>query len=927
MMETVLSRSLRLMFAGGLALGMGMQFAHAQEVLQRVEVTGSSIKRIAAESALPVQTFSQKEIQKTGVTSVTDFIQQLPAMQGFTASSDSVGGGGGGITTASIHDVGEQYTLVLLNGRRVAPANSGTTIDLNSIPLSAVDRIEVLTDGASALYGADAIAGVVNFILKQGAAPFEITAKITSPQHSGGGGHNYGISKGFGNFETDGYSVFASYAHDENKQLKASDRDFAKTGIINFTDPKTGKPLQFFNGSSRSVPPNVTVRYQDAKGANKSVSINPYLKINNKCAPSHVDLGDGQCYFDYTSMVEIFPEQKRDAFFASGSIKLGNTGFKAFSDFAHTEAHIIARIAAYPAEFSLAKTSPLFSKYVQPYLTAQQLSGLTSATVKYRLYDMGNRGYDYGTTATHFVVGVDGNAFGWDLNSALTYSENKQSQDYVSGFPLADKFTAALASGKIDPFPYEKGQMPADQLAALNATQFIGNYNTQNVRMTSADIRGSREVFKLGGGSAQLGLGADVRTTKFSTTYSPTAKTAAILFDDEQFDNGYRRKTAGTYAELLMPFTKQIEVTGSIRYDQIGAVDNLSTNSTFGGKNNATTYKISGRFQPSKSLLFRGAIGSGFRAATMEQIAKPLEDFGVTGGTYNCPLTAANGLASHPLAQYCEGRNQFEAFKGGNPNLKPEKSKQWSIGTVWEPTDYISVGLDLWNVEIKDAVSEVDEALYFSQPAKYIDLFTTKFKNSTGIRSLAIIFAPVNIGKVENRGIDYDFALKSKVWEGRLTNRLSGTHLLKSRYTQAGTDDIWQSSLNEYGADAAVAFRNVFKINSTYEIGAWTHSLTANYKSGYKDKHHEIDNCAVNTNDAAQDCVDVRLDVPDYYTFDWQTQYRIRKNIEITAGISNLADKKPPLSLRNTGSHQLGYDPRYASPVGRSFYLSASYKF
>ena len=127
--ETVLSRSMRLMFAGGLAIA-GMQFAYAQEV-QKVEITGSSIKRIAAESSLPVQTFSQKDIQKTGVTSVTDFIQQLPAMQGFTTSADSVGGGGGGITTASIHGVGEQYTLVLLNGRRIAPATAGTTIDLN----------------------------------------------------------------------------------------------------------------------------------------------------------------------------------------------------------------------------------------------------------------------------------------------------------------------------------------------------------------------------------------------------------------------------------------------------------------------------------------------------------------------------------------------------------------------------------------------------------------------------------------------------------------------------------------------------------------------------------------------------------------------------------------------------------------------------
>jgi iron complex outermembrane receptor protein len=201
--ETVLSRSLRVMFAGGLALGMHAAMAQdsANDAsMQRVEITGSSIKRIAAESSLPVQSFSQKDVKKSGVTTVTDFIQQIPAMQGFSVAADSVGGGGG-VTTASIHDIGAAYTLVLLNGRRVAPSNSGTTIDLNSIPLSAIEPVEVLTDGASALYGADAIAGVVNFILKKGASPWEVNAKFNSPQKSGGTSNSFSISKGFGDYE------------------------------------------------------------------------------------------------------------------------------------------------------------------------------------------------------------------------------------------------------------------------------------------------------------------------------------------------------------------------------------------------------------------------------------------------------------------------------------------------------------------------------------------------------------------------------------------------------------------------------------------------------------------------------------------------------------------------------------------------------
>lgn len=932
MVETVLSRSVRLICAGGMALGMQLAYAQstAEPMMQRVEITGSSIKRIAAEAALPVQTFNQKDIQRSGVTSVTDFIQQLPVMQGFSVAADSVGGGGGGITTASIHDVGDAYTLVLLNGRRIAPATSGTTIDINSIPLAAVERIEVLTDGASALYGADAIAGVVNFILKKGASPLQLDAKITKPQHPGGQGRSFSVSKGFGDTETDGYSLFLSYSHQEEERLKAAQRSFASTGIINFKDPKTGQDLQFFNGSSRSIPPNVSVRYRNEAGANRTVNVNPYLKINGKCAPLHVTaFGDGQCWYDYTSSVEISPEIKRDGIYASGEIKLGDSGFRAFADVAYNDANVYATIAPYPAEFSLASSSPLFAKYVSPYLTAEQRAGVTGSTVKYRLLDLGGRAYDYASKTTHVVAGIRGNAMGWDVESAATFSRNKAPTNYVGGFPLADKFSAALAAGTIDPFPYAAGEMPAAMVDALKATQYVGNYSTTEIEMKGVDARGSRDLFKVPAGTAQLGVGADFRSTSYTETGNAAVKHSEILFDDNKAEFDYKRKNSGAFAELLVPVIKDLEVTASVRYDRISKITDRMNNVSVGNDQSKSTYKVSSRYQPTRSLLFRAAYGTGFKAASMKDIGQPLSDFGVTGGSYACPITVDNGFSSsHPLFQYCDnkGRGQLEAFEGGNTELKPEKSKQWSFGTVFEPTANFSVKLDVWSVQIDDAVTNVSEALIAGNPQKYIDLYTTKFKASTGERDLAIIFAPVNIGKQENKGIDYDFLFRSRIRDARLTARLAGTHLLKSRYSTPG-ENTWETSLGQFGSNDAVSFRNVIKASLTAEMGAFTHNLGMNFRSGYKDKLHDADNCAVTIGDVNGDCIEVQLDVDSYYTFDWQTQYRLMKNLELTAGIQNLADKEPPLSLRNTGSHQLGYDPRYASPVGRTFYLSASYKF
>ncbi|MYM65648.1 TonB-dependent receptor [Pseudoduganella sp. FT55W] len=929
--ETILSRSLRVMFAGGLAMTLGHAFAQeaTEQPMQRVEITGSSIKRIAAESSLPVQSFSQKDIKKSGVTTVTDFIQQLPAMQGFSVAADSVGGGGGGVTTASIHDIGASYTLVLLNGRRVAPANSGTTIDLNSIPLSAIERVEVLTDGASALYGADAIAGVVNFILKKGAAPWEINAKYSSPEKAGGKSNSFSLSKGFGDLDEDGYSVFVSLSHDEQKQLKASQRDFAKSGMVNFTDPKNGKALQFQNGSTRAIPANASIDYNDAKGESQTVNLNPYaLAHGNKCAANNVALDDGQCLYDSPSTIEINPESSRDSLFSSGSLKLGNSGFKAFFDAAYTEAKITARIAPYPADFSLSTSSPLFSKYLQPYLTPEQLAGVTSVAVKYRLYEMGNRGYEYGTKATHLVAGLDGAAYGWDINGALTYSRNKQEQKYLSGFPLADKFDALLNSGSFDPFAYPQGSMPQAMRDQLNATGFSGLYNTQTVVMKGADAHASRPVFELAGGAAMISVGADYRVTSFKTDQEDVAEKALILFDSPVYDNHYERANTGAFAELLLPISKKWEATVSGRFDNIGAVKDKILGREIGDSASAGTYKVSTKYSAAKNLMLRAATGTGFRAASMQEIAGPLEEFGVTGGSYSCPLTAANGMAGHPLAKYCAtpSRGQFEVFQGGNPDLKPEKSKQWSIGAVWEPTSTTSVAIDLWNVEIRDQVTSVSEGLIFANPAKYANLFTTKHIASTGRDVLAIKLLPINIGKVENRGIDYDFTQKIKLFDGRLTNRLAGTYLLRSRYTTPGTDDQWETSLNQYGSNDKVSFRNIIKASTSWENTQWTHTLSANYRNGYTDKHQSAKDCAV-VIAGTQDCYDITLEVPSYTTFDMQSAFRPLKNVEITAGVNNLFDRDPPFSLRNTGSHQIGYNPSYSSALGRTFYLSGSYKF
>ena len=916
--KTKVCSALMLAFGGTLALTSAPAFA--QQQLERVEITGSSIKRVASEGALPVQVISKEDIVRSGATSVSELMQQLPAMQGFTTSGESVGGAGGGIMTASLHDIGESYTLVLLNGRRLAPRGSGSTVDLNSIPLSAIERIEVLTDGASAIYGSDAIAGVVNFILKKNQQDTQVSLRYTAPQKAGGKGYNASISSGFGDFDKNGFNVLLAYSHDRQDQLKAADRDFAKTGIISFQH--AGQDLFYFNGSGNSIPGNTRVRYVDAAGATKTTpAFNPYQKANGKCAPNTSQIGS-ECWFDYTSTIEIQPESDRDSLFGRASFKLGQN-WTGTLDAALTQFKLRTRIAPYPTGwFNLPLTSPLVTEYVNPYLTAEQLAGANRVQARWRSLPAGGRETLWNTGSTHLVGGVEGSAFGWDVSGALTYSVNDAKQDYPNGWLLANEFLAAAGAGQFNVFVTPDKFTDADR-AALAKTVYHGPWDREKTTMTAVEVRGSRPVFKFGGADAMLGAGIDLRNYKYSRTVADANSNELILFLGKDDPYGLKRSNIGLFGELVVPVNTQLEVTAALRYDQIGKVTDTAAGVAINKDESDTTYKLSARFQPAKNLLFRGSYGTGFKAPSMLEIGKPRGDFGVTGDRYACPFQAPD-----PLAASCQpGLSQVNVFTQGNAALRPEKSKQASIGFVFEPTKDFSVGLDWWQVKINDLVTQLTEDQIFADPVRYRELFTTKTNLATGDKELAILQASVNASKSINEGLDWKFAWDNKFAFGNLKTILAGTHLLKSKSTRPGTE-IFVTSLGKYGENGKVSFRNIFKFTAVMETGRFINSLAVKYRSGYRDQEQTAADCAITLVDANGDCVDVlNWEIPAYTTLDWQTSFAVSKKIEVRGGINNLLNKKPHLSIGDGGGHQVGYDPRYTDSFGRTFYVSADFKF
>lgn len=922
--EKVGARSVRLALAvlAGSTLFAGQASAQETPVVQKVEITGSAIKRINVEGALPVQRLTSEQIAKTGATSVAELVQALPSMQGFTVAAIAAGTNSGGRVSASIHDIGESYTLVLLNGRRIAPQGSGSAINLNAIPMSAVERVEILTDGASALYGSDAIAGVINFILKKNLQGGTIDGTWTQPgQSRAGGGNNVSATFGFGDLDEDRYNIMLSARHDEQTQLKATDRNFANSSFLPFS--WNGQNYIHDRSSTSAVPANVGVNYNDGvdaagKAINKTIGFNPYRNINGACAPmnrpSYNNTATVQnCGYDSAATVEIVPKSQRDSFFGKATWKATDS-IELSLEAAYSRLDLTASIAPNTASIAIAKGSSLYNTYVRPYLTTAQDANVTSTTATYRTYDWGNRNSQTITESKNLVLAAEGDLGAWNFGTGLTWSQNAIDERYVGGYVKNAEFRSMLANNQFNPF-LAAGQQTAATKALIANSVFNGSIRDASTTLKGIDARASRELFKLPAGALSMALGGDYRNYHYVQTPNATSNDIYGFSTSAKYD--MERNNYGAFAEFNAPITKTIELTAAGRYDTIEAVKNHVANREMGSKESASTYKVSARWQPTQSFLVRGSYGTGFKAPSMLDIGQPLVAAGFTSRSWACPAN----LAAENSAYCRPGVSQYNVLSGGNENLKPEKSKQYTVGFRFEPTSSFYVQADLWDVKIRDAVSAVSEAQIFADPVLFRSLFTTFVEPGSGQTLWAKQTLSVNIGQTHNQGIDWETSYRHRFGIGNLTTTLNGTYLIKSDYTRPGTSNDWVNSMNFFGINDAVSFRHVVRLSTSLDTGPVTNTIIANYRNGYTDASATSYNLGTNANET------FRIEVPSFLTFDWQGKWQATKAISLRAGVKNLADREPPLSLRASSGHQIGYDARYADPMGRTFYLTGAYSF
>jgi iron complex outermembrane receptor protein len=892
---------------GGTALMAGVP-ADAADVVRYV--TGSNIPRIEIEGALPVQTITRQDIEREGIQTAMGVVERLSA-------NSSIGGinlqGQQGSTlvgyaAASLRGLGAARTLVLMNGRRLAnTAFSGTTVDINSIPLSAIERVEVLTDGASAIYGTDAIAGVINFIMRQDFTGIDATAYYGDSDNGGGSVQRYNVTGGWGDLTKDKFNIFATVDYNKIEAIAAAQRNFSKSAYL----PNAAGGV-YDRTSGNSIPGNV---FLPGTGGQPGQTLNPK---NPACLPPYSFPTNGsptQCRFDYASVIDILPPSESWNTYGAARWQFA-TDHQAYIEASWSQTQATSRVSPSPiSSATILSGDPVLTIPSSPfYPTAFAIqNGVNGQNLEvfWRGLDLGPR-TDFNTTEqTRIVGGLQGMIAGWDYNAYVNWSQSKATDEWQAGWVLGSAILPILNGGQINLF----GLNTPAQIALMRPAQVLGTVLDNTGTMTEVNLVASREIYKLPAGPLTLALGGMWRNEQFEQTSS-----SALASGDVPGFGGsvaslpeVTRNMWAFYGELSIPIVKDLEADVALRYDDYEGV--------------GTTWnpKVALRWQPMKELLLRGAYGTGFRAPGLPELFIPTY-VSATGGTYSDPLRCP----STGSPRDCKA--QFNTQLGGNANLKPETSTNWTGGVVWQPAPSLSLGAQYWWVQVKDIIGVKGEASIFgdmvgAQAAGLLFRYAPGSSGCSASDQAGGLPCPVfygvqtnlNVNQITTSGWDFNVNYRfPQTSFGQLNFDFAGTYVAQWDQQETGGQTMklvgtyaGGIASNVIGPGSTGAFpRWKHNANLAWNMGPWSANLNQTFVQGYTEPADDTPTRQVGT----------------YSVFGLNGSYTGFKNFTLTLGIKNVFNTDPPYTRQNQ-AFQIGYDPYIADPTGRFFWGSIRYAF
>ncbi|WP_300973723.1 TonB-dependent receptor [Sphingomonas sp. LHG3406-1] len=936
-----------------------------------IVVTGSRIRRDPNNSALPLQIITTQELVREGIANPEQLISYLSTngngADNLASNADVVSGaqrGTNGLSAANLRGQGSASTLVLLNGRRVAAHGlQGSAVDVNQIPFAAIERVEVLKDGASAIYGTDAIGGVINFITRKDYVGIGAQGSIDVTE--AGGGNLYRLSGivGYGDLNRQGFNIMGAVSYSSNKILRGSDR-----GFVNGNQPERGlsidtrgtpiatifntgaNAIQFSGGTlTQGIPfvlPNGAtnaaangINILDLPGGAGCDSVDggmPYDEVLWANANAQY-----ACAWDTGRAAVIQQPLNTLTYYTRGVVRVGGdheifaevTGSDADSAKSFSNAQVSSNTGSQAWAYPLNSLTTTTYNDVFNRLKAAFPGQAAAIDARYgrpigfrwRCVACGPREYETNTKTIRATVGAEGPLFArWDYRAGASYAKSESSSVLGSGYyyrgttstgaydPLAPQVAGAPAgfrglagainSGLLNPFSVtqtEAGLAALQSISAEGVTLYGGQYE---VRQFDASISGP--LFELFGNKIRAAFGVDYRRETYSFNGSDAANAGQPVIFLAAFDNvnaltPKKRNVKAVYGEVLVPIGDRFEVTGALRVDD------------YTGFGTTTNPKISAKYRPIDQLMFRGSYNTGFRVPSFNQIFNGTTLSPNPGNTLVDPTLCPQGTVNGPQPG-CAAITP-ESLTGGNLNLGPETSKQWTVGAVLQPTRRLSFSVDYWNIAVDNTIGSIT----IPQLLANISAFPERIQRTNGIIT-GVDLRTGNFGSRRTEGLEFAGRAGFDLFGGEINTGLDGTYLLTKKEKLLPnlpyTDLVGVFSL---AGDLGLKWKHNAFIN--YTVNKWSFSLSQIFRSGY-------DNQALPGSAARPD---YNEEVDDYVIYNLAATFAPTRNLRLTAGIKNLFDKDPPFAITydsNTGAGS-SWEPRVADPRGRSFTVNVDWKF
>lgn len=841
------------------------------KTLDAVVVTGSNIKRSDTAGPNPVQVVTREEIERTGKSTLTDVLRSLSANAGNSYDEQYTGSFSAGSASIGLRGLSPKNTLVLVNGYRVA--NFGfalntqdTFVDLNALPISAVERIEVLKDGASAVYGSDAIAGVVNIILRRNFQGIEVGGAVGGATRGGLDEQKANLLLGFGDLEQQGWNVLFGLDLLKRERLDADERAFTRSG--DFRDKPGGRLAGWSTaGGNWLLNPRQPTPFSPCPDGSV---LRPYSDFGSS-------LPGNACAFNAQPYKTLRPGAERIQASLSATFRLGERT-ELFADllYSHNQADQIfsAPLTVGPGlrAYNPATGTLVDIPVALPVGHPNNPNGVP-LPFEYTFFDLGPRLKDNTQVFYRALAGLRGQSERWDWEVAAETSQSLQ-REYVDNFINRYAFQRILADGSYDFLDPSRTPAPLNDLRLQ--TKRPGYY-----RLDGISAKASTSFLELPAGSIGFAWGAEFRRESLDARTSRQVLSGTELRPAINIVKG-ERKVSAAYAEFSVPLHQTLELQLAGRadhYDDFG---------------NAFSPKVALRWQPLESLLLRGSFSRGFRAPSLPEIAPG--------------QTISYGTVVDPYDPLSPGGSRgVTNVRTGNPDLDAERSKNFNIGAVWSPDADTSIGLDYYRIEQDNLIKPDNAQFIVNNPTQ----FPGRVIRDAQGRIQIITNQYSNQGELKTSGIDLDFSRTFRTASaGNFTLSGSWTHLLEFKQPLvAGQAPYDGAGNNRLGALP----KNRGTTSLGWEAGDWESTLSLQYIAGYDQR---VSTQASNPG--------LRDKVKPYHQLDLYVAYQGIPKTTLSLAVQNLTDKDPPFDPAG-GSN--GFDITQYNLRGQFVSLGVKYRF